>query len=156
MAKAWPRIQHVSFAEDSYCQHVLPLRTTMGVLSYFVAYCPDLDSICFSYAERASELYSALGGKRSTSKLTRLMIDCNASPIARPADVALYLVFPQIKEMYYWQYIHGRDQPSARFFERRWAQVNDMIPVLARMREMVVDDIEKEEARQESSRSPSA
>ncbi|KAI0754829.1 hypothetical protein C8Q80DRAFT_1117415 [Daedaleopsis nitida] len=157
MAKAWPHIATLCFGQ---CSRTLrdPLQATMGALSYFAAYCPQLESVeilfdAASWAQDWSplsesldphmpsvppELYGALNGKRSTSNLTSLSIS-TVCPIDRSAEVAMYLMwlFPQFMEMPgCWIDESDGGVQGMKPYELRWSEVAKFVSVPARMRDI--------------------
>lgn len=144
MAKAWPRLEGLSFGAASACTH-LPGGPTLRALPPLAVHCPRLKTIALHLdASELSaddqvpgDLYGELwvDGRRvrSTSKVTSLRLQ--ASPLGLPREVAKFLsmVFPDLERVdasgsVYEETSVSRTVRQTR--QRKWGEVRQYIGMM--------------------------
>ncbi|KAJ7697265.1 hypothetical protein B0H17DRAFT_1197656 [Mycena rosella] len=124
MARAWPHLQSINIMPSSPTP--VPRRVTVGGLSVFAHYCPDLVLVGI---EVDATIIPAPGHQHPHTKLE--VLNVGYSPIADPSTVADFIfgIFPAIAEIRATNKIrvdaNGEHTDTALDFSRRWSTVGD-------------------------------
>lgn len=137
LAQSCPHLKHLELGMN-FPGHPLP-RTTLSGLVCVAQHCPFLHTLCILVDARTSPAVTDSrpgGGVRHTSLVS---LGIGGSPIGSEVGVAVFLsdLFPCVRSVDAMTHVFDEDIPETepiQEWNRVWDKVNDLLPILAAVR----------------------